>query len=118
MAVTVGVLFLIAMIFAPIFSVITSACTVGALFVVGLMMITAIKEIEWSEPVNIATAFLTIFMMGLAGSITDGIAFGVFGYILGMISTKRAKEISKVIWILGLVFLVYFFITYGMIPNM
>ena len=118
MAVTVGVLFLVAMVFTPIFSVITSACTIGALFLVGLMMITSVKDIDWTEPVNIATAFLTLFMMGLSGSITDGIAFGLLGYILGMIVTKRAKEISLILWILGLVFLGYFYLTYGIIPDL
>ena len=118
MAVVVGILFFVAMFFAPVFSVITSACTVGALILVGLMMATAMKDIDWTAPVNVATAFMTIFIMGLAGSITDGIAFGCLTYILGMILTGQMKDISKVVWILGLVFLAYFIVTFGIIPRM
>ncbi len=118
MAVVVGILFLVAMFFAPLFSVITSACTVGALLLVGLMMITALKGVEWVDPVNIATAFCTIFMMGLAGSITDGIAFGVFSYIIGSFVMGRKSEISIAMWILGAVFLAYFIITFVVIPAM
>jgi len=118
MAVVVGLLFLIAMFFSPLFSVITSACTVGALLLVGLMMITALKGIQWVDPVNIATAFCTIFMMGLAGSITDGIAFGVFSYIIGSFVMGRKNEISVAMWILGAVFLAYFIITFLVIPAM
>ncbi len=116
MAVVVGIMFLIAMFFTPIFSVITPACTVGALFLVGLMMITALKGVDWSDAVNTASVFTTMFMMGLAGSITDGIAFGIMTYILGMIATKRAKEVSPIIWALGAVFVVYFIIYFGIMP--
>ncbi|MBR6214510.1 MAG: NCS2 family permease [Candidatus Methanomethylophilaceae archaeon] len=117
MAVTVGILFFVALFFVPLFSIITSACTVGALVLVGLMMITTVKDIEWTEPVNIATAFLTMFMMALSGSITDGIAFGLLAYLLGMLVTKRYKEVPLIIWILGLIFLGYFYLTYGIIPS-
>ncbi len=66
---------------------------------------------------NIATAFLTMFMMALSGSITDGIAFGLLAYLLGMLVTKRYKEVPLIIWILGLIFLGYFYLTYGIIPS-
>jgi len=82
------------------------------------MMITALKGIQWVDPVNIATAFCTIFMMGLAGSITDGIAFGVFSYIIGSFVMGRKNEISVAMWILGAVFLAYFIITFLVIPAM
>ena len=118
MAVTVGIMFFLALFFVPVFSIITSACTVGALFLVGLMMITAVKDIEWTEPVNVATAFLTVFMMALSGSITDGIAFGILAYLLGMLVTKRIKEVPMMMWILGLIFLGYFYLTYGIIPDL
>ena len=118
MAVVVGIMFLIAMFFTPVFSVFTSACTVGALFLVGLMMVTALEDMDWKTPVNIATAFVTMFMMGLSGSITDGIALGCFTYIIGMVVTKKTSEVSKVVWILGIVFLAYFILTFTVIPNM
>ena len=109
-------MYIIAMFFAPVFSVITSACTVGALVLVGLMMIKAVKDIEWTDPVYLATAFTTIFMMGLAGSITDGIAFGCIVYLAGMAVTRRLSEVSKVMSVIGLIFIVYFVIRYFVTP--
>ena len=118
MAVVVGILFFLALFFAPAFSFITPACTVGALFLVGLMMITALEDMEWKDPVNVATLFTTIFLMGLNGSITNGIAAGTMVYLLGMVATKRAREASVVMWILGLVFVVYFLIDYVIVPHL
>ena len=117
MPVVVGLLFAVALVFSGFFGTFTSACTVGALVVVGIMMIKGVKDIDWTEPVTCSMAFMTIFMMGLAGSITDGIAFGVYTWVGGNIATGRIKEISPMIWILFAIFIVYFFINYTMIPN-
>ena len=117
MPVVVGILFAVALVFSGFFGTFTSACTVGALVLVGIMMIKGVKDIEWDDPVTCAMAFMTIFMMGLAGSITDGIAFGVFTWVGGKIATGKLKEVSPILWILAAVFIVYFFITYAMIPN-
>ena len=117
MPVVVGLLFAVALVFSGFFGTFTSACTVGALVVVGIMMIKGVKDIDWTEPVTCSMAFMTIFMMGLAGSITDGIAFGVYTWVGGKIATGKIKEISPMIWILFAIFIVYFFINYTMIPN-
>lgn len=116
MAVTVGVLFFVAMFFAPVLSVITPACTVGALFLVGLVMVTRMKRICWDDPVNIATAFVTIFLMGLSGSVTDGIALGTLTYLLGMLATQRYGQVSLTMKIIGFVFLAYFALSDLIIP--
>ena len=117
MAIVVGLLFLVAMFFGPVFSIITSACTVGALVLVGFIMVRPIKEIDWDDIVHITTTFTTIFMMGLAGSITDGIAFGSLVYLIGMTVTGRKNEIPRLMSVLGLVFIAYLFLTYTIIPN-
>ena len=117
MPVIVGALFAVALVFSGFFGTFTSACTVGALVLVGIMMIKGVKDIEWTDPVTCTMAFMTIFMMGLAGSITDGIAFGVYTWVGGKIATRKIKDISPMIWILFVVFLVYFFINYTLIPN-
>jgi len=116
MAVVVGILFFVAMFFSPAMVMITSACTVGALFMVGLTMITAVKDVDWCNPINVATMFLTLFMMGLSGSITDGIAFGTFAYLLGMVMEKKYSEITKTVWIISIIFLAYFVVSYLIIP--
>lgn len=117
MPVVVAVFFGIALIFSGFFGTFTSACTVGALVLVGIMMIKNVKGIEWDDPVTCAMAFLTIFMMGLTGSITDGIAFGLFAWVGGKTLMGKYREISATLWILTAVFIVYFFINYIVIPN-
>lgn len=108
MSVTVGILFLVALFFSGFFGTFTSACTVGALVLVGIMMIRSVKGIEWDDPVTCAMAFMTIFMMGLAGSITDGIASGVFTYVIGKVVTGKHKDITVIIWALAVIFFIYF----------
>lgn len=117
MPVVVAVLFGVALIFSGFFGTFTSACTVGALVLVGIVMIKNVKDIEWDDPVTCAMAFLTIFMMGLTGSITDGIAFGLFAWVGGKGLMGKYKEVSVTLWVLTVVFIVYFFINYIVIPN-
>lgn len=117
MPLVVAALFAVALVFSGFFSTFTSACTVGALVLVGVMMISGVKDIEWKDPVTCTMAFMTIFMMGLAGSITDGIAFGVYTWIGGKIATGKIREITPMLWALLIIFLVYFFINYTLIPN-
>ncbi len=108
MPIVVGILFIVALFFSGFFGTFTSACTVGALVLVGIMMIKNVKDIEWDDPVMCAMAFMTIFMMGLSGSITDGIAFGIFAFVIGKVVTKKSKEITVIIWALAIIFLIYF----------
>lgn len=108
MPIVVGILFIVALFFSGFFGTFTSACTVGALVLVGIMMIKSVKDIEWDDPVMCAMAFMTIFMMGLSGSITDGIAFGVFAFVIGKVVTKKSKDISVIIWALAVIFFIYF----------
>ena len=108
MPIVVGILFIVALFFSGFFGTFTSACTVGALVLVGIMMIKSVKDIEWDDPVMCAMAFMTIFMMGLSGSITDGIAFGIFAFVIGKVVTKKSKDISVIIWALAVIFFIYF----------
>ena len=117
MPVIVGLMFLVALFFSPFFGTFTSACTVGALVLVGILMIKNVKDIEWTDPVTAGMAFATIFLMGLCGSITDGIAFGIFIYVIGKTVTGKMKEVTPLIWLLAAVFLIYFFINGVALPN-
>ena len=110
LAVVVGLLFALAMVFSGIFSTITAACTAGALILVGLIMVSNIRRIEWNDPVLCFSSLITVFMMGLAGSITDGIGIGIVAYVIGCITVGRQKEIELPLWILFAIFLAYFVI--------
>lgn len=109
-AVSTGIMFALALFFSPVFASITSAVTCSALVLVGLFMIEHIKEIELNEYTEAIPAFLTIIMMPLSYSISDGIVFGVVSYIVLKIFAGKAKDISFTTIIVGAIFLLKFLI--------
>lgn len=109
-AVSTGIMFALALFFSPVFASITSAVTCSALVLVGLFMIEPIKEIELNEYTEAIPAFLTIIMMPLSYSISDGIVFGVVSYIVLKLLGGKAKDISLTTVIVGVIFLLKFLI--------
>ena len=109
-AFTVGVLFVLSLFLAPLFIAIPSQATGAVLIIVGVMMASCFKEIDFEDYTNAIPAFLTIIMMPFAYSISDGIVFGVISYIILKLFTGKRKEISLTTVILGLVFLLKFLI--------
>ncbi len=109
-AVSTGIMFALALFFSPVFASITSAVTCSALVLVGLFMIEPIKEIELNDYTEAIPAFLTIIMMPLAYSISDGIVFGVISYIVLKLFAGKAKDISFTTIIVGVIFLLKFLI--------
>lgn len=105
--VTAG-MFFIALFFSPVFSVITPAVTASALVLVGLFMIEPIKTMDLEDYTEAIPAFLTLLMMPLSYSISDGIVFGVISYIILKVATGKRKEISLTTVIVGIVFLLKF----------
>ena len=81
-AITCGVLFLLAMFFSPIFVAIPSCATAPALIYVGYLMLSAAKNIDFSDISEGLPAFITIAMMPLAYSIGDGLTFGIISYVV------------------------------------
>jgi adenine/guanine/hypoxanthine permease len=104
-ALTTAVLFLLAIFFSPLFLVIPGAATAPALIMVGLFMMSPIKEIELSEITEALPAFLTIIMMPLTYSISEGISFGILSYVLLKVTTGKAKDVSVMTYIVGAIFL-------------
>lgn len=109
-SVTTGIMFALALFFSPVFASITSAVTCSALVLVGLFMIEPIKEIELNEYTEAIPAFLTIIMMPLSYSISDGIVFGVISYIVLKLFAGKSKDISFTTIIVGVIFLLKFLI--------
>ena len=116
MPVIVGLLFLLAMFFFPIFEVITFPCIVGALVFVGVCMLASVKDIDWKDPVIATTAFLVIAIMTLSYSISNGIGFGAIAYVIGMLVTGRREQLNKGMICIALIFAVYFVAYYAVIP--
>lgn len=101
-----GLLFLCALLFSPIFVAIPSFATAPALVVVGLFMIENVVKIEFNDYTEGLPAFITIIMMPFAYSIADGLIFGFLSYTLLKVLTGKAKEVSKVMYILSVLFLI------------
>ena len=109
-SVTTAVMFILALFFAPLFGVITSGVTAAALVLVGFFMMGEITKIDFSDFTEGIPAFLTIIMMPLAYSISDGIVFGVVSYIILKLATGNRKQISLTTIIVGLIFVLKFFV--------
>ena len=105
-AVTTAVLFLLALFLEPLFGSIPSAATAPALIIVGVMMITPIIDIDFSDMTEAIPAFLTILFMVCAYSISDGIMFGILSYVIIKLITKKVKEIKPMTWVVAGLFLV------------
>ncbi|MBP2079759.1 NCS2 family permease [Oceanobacillus polygoni] len=107
-AVVTAGFFLLALFFSPLLSVVTAEVTAPALIIVGVMMATALKQIEWERFEIAVPAFLTVLMMPLTYSIATGIAIGFIFYPITMILKGRAKEIHPIMYGLFVVFILYF----------
>ena len=113
-AVTTGVLFLLSILISPlILSAVTNAVTAPALVVVGVMMAQQLKSIDWEDMMIAAAAFVTIIVMVLGYSISNGIAFGFIVYTIGMIGAGKTKDIHPTVWVLDMIFLIYFWVTFA-----
>ena len=113
-ALTTGVLFLLSILISPlILSAVTNAVTAPALVVVGVMMAQQLKSIDWEDMMIAAAAFVTIIVMVLGYSISNGIAFGFIVYTIGMIGAGKTKDIHPTVWVLDVIFLIYFWVTFA-----
>ena len=111
-AITVGILFLMAMFFSPIFIAIPACATAPALIYVGYLMISSLHEVDLHNVTEGLPAFITVISMALTYSIGDGLTIGILSYVLiNLIYNIFAKpdEREKVSWvmiILGILFLI------------
>jgi len=109
-ALTVAGLFGISLFLAPVFIMIPSAATAPALILVGLFMMTPILKIDFNDFTESIPAFLTIIMMPLTYSIAEGIVFGMLSFVLLKLFTGKLKDLSLVMYVIAILFLVKFFI--------
>lgn len=104
-AVTAGVLFIVALFFSPIFLAIPGFATTPALVFVGLLMISAVKDMDFGEDMAGAMGgFLAIIMMPFTYSIANGIMFGILAYVIIKVFTGKIKDIHPVMWISAALF--------------
>ena len=103
-----GTLFLLALFFSPLLSCITEAVTAPALIAIGILMVQQLKDIRWDNLVYAASVFITIIVMVLGYSISNGIAMGFIVYVVGMVANNEAKKVNPIVWVLVVLFLIYF----------
>ena len=101
---TVALLFLVALFFSPLFLMIPSAATTGALVLVGLMMMKTISKVDFCDLTESLPCFVIIVMMPFAGSISEGIVLGMLAYVVMKVCTGRFMELSWVMYVLAAFF--------------
>ena len=103
--------FALALFFSPVFLAIPGAATAPSLIIVGMMMMQPVTRIDWSNYRESIPAFLTVILMPLAYSISDGILIGVISYVVLYALSGKAKEITPTMWVLAILFILrYIFI--------
>jgi adenine/guanine/hypoxanthine permease len=108
-AVTVALLFLVALVFSPLIGLVPGFATAPALVLVGALMIGEISHVKFGDITEGLPAFLTIIMMPLTFSIANGFAFGFVSYTFLKTLGGRAKEVSSFMWLITLAFLINFY---------
>ena len=110
-AFVVACCFAISLFFSPIFLAIPSAATAPVLIIVGLFMLGPIKNIKLDDYAESIPAFITIVMMPLAYSISDGILLGMISYVVLNVLCGNFKRITPAMYVLAILFILkYIFI--------
>ena len=104
--------FAIAMFFSPIAQLIPSCATAAALIYVGVLMMSALKRIDWISTETAVPAFLTMAMMPFTYNISYGIAFGLLAYLVISLFTGKAKEIKIWTWVITILFALMLLLTH------
>ncbi|MGA1371991.1 MAG: NCS2 family permease [Pseudomonadales bacterium] len=103
----VGFFFFLALFLTPLLLVIPPQATAPALILIGLLMFTEVRNLDFDDPMTAGAAVLTLFLMPLT-SITDGLAVGLIVYVGVMLLTGRGLEVRRITWSLVLVFVCYY----------
>jgi AGZA family xanthine/uracil permease-like MFS transporter len=100
-SIVVGILFLCTLFFAPIVQAIPAVATAPALILVGALMMGALAEVEWSDPLAAIPAFLTVIIIPLSYSIANGLAFGITSYAVLKLVRGQARLSDWLVYLLA-----------------
>jgi AGZA family xanthine/uracil permease-like MFS transporter len=104
-SVVTGLLFLVAILFAPIFTAIPGFATAPALIFVGFLMVSAIVKIDFDDLTDAVPAYLCLIAMPLMYSIAEGIAIGVISYVVINLICGKSKKITPLMYVLAVLFI-------------
>lgn len=107
-AITTGILFILSLLFAPLFVAIPTQATSAVLVIVGVMMAGSLNKIDFDDFTNAIPAFITFVFMPLTNSIGDGIIFGILSYTILKLSTNKKDEVNVSMIILSILFIIKF----------
>ncbi len=107
-SVVTALLFILSIFLAPIIGIVPSEATAPALIAVGIMMVAAFKNIDWTDFDVAVPAFFASIFMALTYSISNGIAAGFIFYCIVKVLKKEAKDVSPVLWVASLLFVLNF----------
>ena len=105
---TTGILFLLSLFLSPLFIAVPTQATSPVLIIVGVMMASSLKEIDFNDFTNAIPAFLTLAMMPFAYSIADGIIFGIISFTILKLATGKSKEVNIYLIVLSILFALKF----------
>jgi adenine/guanine/hypoxanthine permease len=103
-----GGLFLLAMFISPVVTIVPFEAASVALVVVGFLMMTAVRAIDWSDYEIAVPAFLTVVLMPFTYSISTGIGAGFIAYVVLKVARGKAREVRPLMWLAAALFVVYF----------
>ncbi|MGN6197175.1 NCS2 family permease [Humibacter sp.] len=103
-----GGLFIVISFFAPLAGIVPFEAVAPALVIVGFMMVTHVKDIDWSDYGIAIPAFFTVALMPLTYSIANGLGAGFIAYVVIRAVQGRAKEVHPLMWCVGAAFVVFF----------
>lgn len=104
----VGLLFIVSLFLSPLFMLIPSAATSGALVLVGVLMLDSVKQLELNDVSEAFPAFITMITMVLCYSIADGIYLGILSYVILKLCTSQYKVLNSTLIILSILFILNF----------
>ncbi|MFZ4487506.1 MAG: NCS2 family permease [Candidatus Nanopelagicales bacterium] len=107
-SIVTGGLFLIAMFFSPLVTIIPYEAATPALVVVGFLMMTQIRHIDFNDYSIGIPAFLTIAIMPFTYSITNGIGAGFVSWLVIKIFTGKVREVNWLMWVISIAYIIYF----------
>ncbi len=110
-ALTVAALFVLSLFFWPIFVIVPGQATAPALVLVGVLMMQGLARIDFADLANAVPIVLTLLVTVLTNNLINGMALGTFAYILIALAQGRGREVSAVVWGLGVVFIAFWAVT-------
>lgn len=109
-SVVVAILFALSSLFSPLIAIVPAQATAPALILVGVMMLASFADINWLDLEEAVPAFFASVFMGLCYSISYGIAAGFIFYTIVKVIKGKTNEISPILWIVDLLFILNFII--------